>query len=315
MSMLICRGALRRGWWAALGLVLMALLLPPRPAHAQTPPPAFPKQIGAAISDFAMIIPEDRKRQLERRLEEVRATTGVQVAVVTLSGIPGGEAQLETYATGLFNAWGIGRKDRNDGILLLMSPLDRAARLELGRAYGQGYDVLAQDIVSRVLVPGLRDGQVADATDSAVAEISNRVALPFSEGRAPDAGEKAGRRIGGGLLPYAVPAVLALGFAAIAFRRKKRRKAGQPCPRCGTPLAILADPAGRVSADAGPAGAGRASRHVTCPQCHWSAENPDHSSLQRGDARRGRDDDRNRGGDGGGFGGGSSSGGGASGRW
>jgi hypothetical protein len=42
---------------------------------------------------------------------------------------------IESFATNLFNAWGIGDAERNDGVLLLVARDDRLVRIELGAGY------------------------------------------------------------------------------------------------------------------------------------------------------------------------------------
>lgn len=276
-----------------LGLVNIAIAQNGAPTEAQT----YPKQIATTVSDYAMVLPEAARQALAARLEGLRAETGVQMAVVTLNGIPGGEAQLESYATGLFNAWGIGRADRNDGILLLYSAPESAVRLELGRAYGQGYDVLAQDIVSRVLVPAFLDGRPTDALTQGTAEVIDRIALPFAAGRAADAP----RRGAEGWMKFAVPALMVMAFAAIALRKRRGGGGAQTCPQCGTNLAP----------DTGPILSNGRSHLASCPNCGWAGPMP----LPLGRHERPDPVDRTRGDREGGFGGGSSSGGGASGRW
>lgn len=296
MSIQVHGGASRPCW---LLVILLLALTWAATALAQAPA-TYPAPISRTVSDFAGILPPAQRDGLMMRLDRLRTDVGVEMAIVTTDGIPGGPSQLESYATGLFNAWGIGEADRNDGILLLVSPADRAVRLELGRAYGQGYDVLAQDIVSRVLVPALREGQVAGAVTTAVAEIIDRVALPQSEGRAPaPAGQE------NGWMRYAVPAVMVLGFAGIVFGRRRGRRGAANCPQCGALLGAATGP-------------GTTGGQAACPQCGWvgAMSLPTQGIHDRSNSLEAQERDRRSGGGrDGGFGGGSSSGGGASGRW
>jgi len=286
---------------AMLGLVMALVVLGwAAVAGAQTEPQAeqqtYPKRVHRFISDFAMVIPEKDEQALVARLEKLRSETGVEMAVVSLNGIPGGEAQLETYATGLFNAWGIGDGERNNGVLLLFSPRDRAVRLELGRAYGQGYDVLAQDIVSRALVPAFRDSRYREGVADGIGLVRNEIALPFSGG-----GLREPSKSPASWMSYGVPAVMVMAFGAIILR-KRRGKTGpqvwpQVCPQCGTPL--------------GGNGLSLPQKtQATCTNCGWRGSVMEASRHERPDPVGNRRADAE-----GGSGGGSSSGGGASGRW
>ena len=63
--------------------------------------------------------------------------TGVEVVVVTINSIhdyPGTvNDAIESFARGLFDAYGIGNMPKNDGVLLLVCRADRQARIEFWR--------------------------------------------------------------------------------------------------------------------------------------------------------------------------------------
>lgn len=61
---------------------------------------------------------------------ELASKTGAQIVVVTIPSLDG--IPLEEYATDLFREWGIGDKDKNNGILLLCAVEDRKFRVEVG---------------------------------------------------------------------------------------------------------------------------------------------------------------------------------------
>ncbi len=292
MSMRIGSGGAWRGWWAAPAVVLMILGWASL-ASAQSTPERFPQNIGALVTDLGNVLPEADQQALESRLERLRAETGVTFAIVTISGIPGGAAQLESYATGLFNAWGIGNLDRNDGILLLYSAPDKAVRLELGQGYGQDFDRVAQGIVDRVLVPELREGRIPKAMSEGVTQVIERIALPFVQ-RATTEGAKSGTS---DWTRYGVPGVMVLAFAAIALRKRRGAAGPTTCPQCGTNLSM----------DHGPILSNGRKRLVSCPDCGWAGRIPARALHERPDRGPGRDHE--------GLGGGSSGGGGASGRW
>ena len=95
----------------------------------------YPAPSNPYLTDIAGIVSQETEVRLFTLLEQLEKDTGVEATVVT---IPNREAyqpaapSLEAFATGLFNAWGIGDPQRNDGILLLVIPEDRETRLELG---------------------------------------------------------------------------------------------------------------------------------------------------------------------------------------
>src|SRR3954454_18132684 len=86
----------------------------------------------ADVNDFAGILTPAEKDSLEDRCRQLRGKTGAQLAVVTLKSLEGG--QIDDFAVKLFKQWGIGQKDKKNGILLLVAIKDRKARIEVGYA-------------------------------------------------------------------------------------------------------------------------------------------------------------------------------------
>ena len=128
------------------------------------PPPArafdFPAKPAARVNDYARVLGDSDKASIEARLAafERESSTQVVVAVVpTLSGQP-----IEDVAVRLIETWGIGQKDKNNGVLLLIALSDRRARIEVG--YGledRLTDALSRRILEDRLFPAFRARQFA----------------------------------------------------------------------------------------------------------------------------------------------------------
>lgn len=135
-----------------LSLIFLALtLLLSTQARA-----TFPKTRGY-VSDFAGIIPENAARNIKILARELESKTGAELAVVTISDL-GGQS-LETYAVDLFEQWGIGRKGKDNGILILASVAERKIRIEVG--YGlEGIipDGRAGQIIREQISPAFKEG-------------------------------------------------------------------------------------------------------------------------------------------------------------
>jgi uncharacterized protein len=85
------------------------------------------------VNDYGNGIDVDTRARLNALCAELDQTTHAQVAIVTIETLHG--ALLEHYATSLFNKWGIGHKDDNRGILVLLVLSDRKYRIEIGRGF------------------------------------------------------------------------------------------------------------------------------------------------------------------------------------
>ena len=138
------------------GLILLLGLLP---AMAQD----LPQWQSTMVNDFAGLLTPEDAAGIDRMLADLRDQTGVEGTVVTLPDRAryGGKDGLEPFATRLFNHWGVGDAQRNNGFMLLVLTADREARIELGRGYQNDADIIAQDITRRTLLPAFRDGRMS----------------------------------------------------------------------------------------------------------------------------------------------------------
>ena len=122
------------------------------------------------VNDFARVIDQSTASALEARLKSLRADTGVEFAVVTVSSI-GTDETIETYAEKLFQEWGIGDEKRDSGLLLLVAVADRQMRIETGYGVeGVVTDIQAGNIIRDVMAPRFREGNygqgISDAIDA-----------------------------------------------------------------------------------------------------------------------------------------------------
>ncbi len=126
------------------------------------------------VSDFAGVIDQQTEAALERYCAAVESSSGAEVALVTLPTLAG--EPIEDVANLLFRKWGVGKKETNEGILLLLVIQDRRTRLEVG--YGlEPYipDGYAGSLL-RQMRPALRAGRYGEAMAVAAQAIGNRIA-------------------------------------------------------------------------------------------------------------------------------------------
>ena len=126
------------------------------------------------VSDFARVLDEGSRTRLEQYCARLEKATGVQLALVTLPSLQG--EPVEDVANALFRAWGIGRKQSNEGLLLLLAIGERRSRLEVG----YGLEPIIPDgyagSVLRAMRPALREQHYGEALLIATAEIGERIA-------------------------------------------------------------------------------------------------------------------------------------------
>lgn len=133
-------------------LLLLCLIIPTvsLAANLPTPPTDF------YVLDEAGVLEEetiDYILDINNQLEE---ETGAQVVVAVVESLQG--IEIEDYALNLFREWGIGDKDKNNGVLLLVSPNDRKVRIEVGYGLeGAIPDSVAGKILDEYILPKFKE--------------------------------------------------------------------------------------------------------------------------------------------------------------
>jgi len=89
----------------------------------------FPNPQGY-VSDFAGLLSPDTRAALEADLAQLEKDTTAQVAVVTITSLDGDT--IEDYAVNLFEAWGIGQKNQDNGVLFIIALAEHKVRIEVG---------------------------------------------------------------------------------------------------------------------------------------------------------------------------------------
>ncbi len=136
--------------------VLLALLSIPSGVFAYTSPG---KPTGY-LNDFAHVLSAADAQALEGKLKALHAATGDDIVAVTVSSLDGDT--VENYAVNLFQEWGIGNEDKDNGLLILVSTGDHEARIEVGYGLeGTVTDLQSGNIIRNVMIPAFKDGGYA----------------------------------------------------------------------------------------------------------------------------------------------------------
>ncbi|HUP36754.1 MAG TPA: TPM domain-containing protein [Candidatus Limnocylindria bacterium] len=164
----------------AAALVLLALLAVPGAAGLSVPPPPDRR-----VNDYAgALSPADRDR-LERQLIAREATSRNQVVVAVFRSLAG--ESLEGYSIRLAEAWRIGQKGLDNGVIFLVFLDDRKMRIEVGYGLeGSLTDAIASSILRDVVAPRFREGHTADGIAAGLDAIDRAIAGTYV--RPPSAG-------------------------------------------------------------------------------------------------------------------------------
>jgi uncharacterized protein len=134
---------------------------------------AFPRPDGY-VNDFAGILDESAETYLEDYLATLERDTSAEVAIATVESLDG--MAIEELANRLFADWGIGQKQKDNGVLLLVAPNEREVRIEVG--YGlEGVlpDGLAGDIIRNDIIPEFKANDLPKGVGRGVDRIARIV--------------------------------------------------------------------------------------------------------------------------------------------
>jgi uncharacterized protein len=178
-----------RRWTAALFATALLLCFMSA-VWAQVPVPA----LKAAVTDLTGTLSAQQVADLDARLRAWSQTKGSQIAVLLVPTTQ--PEQIEQFSIRAAEAWKIGRKGTDDGVILVVAKDDRAVRIEVGYGLeGAIPDAYAKRIVEESIIPRFRAGDFYGGISEGVTTIMKLVEGEKLPEPAPGAG--LGRPAGG----------------------------------------------------------------------------------------------------------------------
>lgn len=183
-------------------LAVLLLACAAAAAWAQIPVPA----LAARVTDAAGMLAPDERTRLEAELAAFEANKGSQIAVLLVPST--NPESIEEFGIRVADAWKIGRKGVDDGVIVIVAKDDRRVRIEVGYGLeGTIPDALARRIVEEGITPRFREGRFFDGLVAGVRRIE---ALIEGEPLPPRARARVPAADGGGgsLFGYLVAALV-----------------------------------------------------------------------------------------------------------
>ena len=161
--------------------LLLALLATATALGADTPIPP----LDSPVVDTTGTLSTGTREALVQQALALESRKGSQLQVLIVPST--GDETIEQYAQRVFEAWKLGRKDVDDGVLLLVAKDDRTVRIQTGYGLeGAIPDITARRVIDEYLVPRFRegnfDGGVQDATGALVKLIDGEPLPPPMSG-------------------------------------------------------------------------------------------------------------------------------------
>jgi uncharacterized protein len=175
------------------------------------------------VNDFAQVINPAHRAELERYCSRLDKLTGAQIAIVTIQSLDG--ESIEDVTNTLYRKWGIGKKGKDEGAMLLLVPQDRRMRLEVG----YGLEPILPDGYSGQLLRHMRPLLSANNYGAALLEATHQIGekIAQSKGVSLDVSIPSRRQVSENPLSRFAPMLVPLGlFLLFAFFSRRRSRMG-----------------------------------------------------------------------------------------
>jgi len=123
----------------------------------------------AIVNDFSTIFTQTQRDSLKNKILEFEKKTTNEIAIITLDSIRG---NMAIFSTNLAEEIGIGKKDKNNGLLILFVKPLRKVRITTGLGTEKTLtDSVCQDIIDTKMIPEFQKGNFYQGIDTALDEI------------------------------------------------------------------------------------------------------------------------------------------------
>jgi hypothetical protein len=128
------------------------------------------------VNDFAGIFKPQEIKKITGLVRKLEKTTGAEISVVSVDSFDG--KSVEEYSNELFNLWGIGKEDRHNGLLFLISKNQSKYRIEVGLGLEK---LITADFINslfeKYVIPNFSAGKFGTGVYKTLAWIASKITL------------------------------------------------------------------------------------------------------------------------------------------
>ncbi len=147
-------------------LISLALVIFQTTVTAQT----FPEKSNRLVNDYVGVLSAEESAALESKLVAYNDSTSTQLAIVIIESLEGYE--VSDYAIRLGEAWGVGQKEKDNGVMILVAIADKKITIQTG--YGmEGVlpDAICKRIIENEIKPSFKKSKFYEGIDNASTAI------------------------------------------------------------------------------------------------------------------------------------------------
>lgn len=137
-------------------------------------PPSSPKPASAILDQASILSPEAHQR-LDVQLKRINTNSTNEIAALIIPSLDG--QSIEDVGIATAKAWGVGKKDLDNGVLVILAMKEHKSRIEVGKGIeGDLPDLKSNDILQKVLRPYMKKGDVEGGLSATFDSISSAIA-------------------------------------------------------------------------------------------------------------------------------------------
>ena len=149
--------------------------------QAQLPSPSNPPRL---VNDYTGTLSASQINTLEHKLVAYNDSTSTQILVLLVDDLQG--YSIEQYATEIGHSWGVGQKDKGNGVVILVKPKKGSERGEVNISTGYGMeqyvtDATGKNIIEKEMIPAFKEGDYYTGIDNAVNVIMDLCSGKFTQ--------------------------------------------------------------------------------------------------------------------------------------
>jgi uncharacterized protein len=129
------------------------------------------------VADPGNLLDPATKARVNSTLYSLRQQTTAEVAVAVVPSI--GDMPIEDFSEKLFTSWGLGKEDKDNGVLIVIAPEQRRARIQTGYgAEGVLPDISCKRIIDSAIVPNMKNGDLDAAVEASASAVASAMSDP-----------------------------------------------------------------------------------------------------------------------------------------
>jgi uncharacterized protein len=132
------------------------------------------KELGLIVSDYDSVFKKEERLELGSLIEEFNIKTTRQIVVVTIDSL-NPYSDIQKFATDLGNYWGVGAREKNNGLTIVLCRPER----KIGIATGYGTekiltDSICKNVIDSTMIPRFLDGDFYGGIKSGVIDLMQK---------------------------------------------------------------------------------------------------------------------------------------------